>query len=194
MARDGAARAGPAATVPPSTRSASGAVSAVTIFPADGSKYEKESAGTSTVPLVSGTTTNSHVREPEMPSAVVRRSLFACGGKTLAPFATTSGPRSIHLRLPVPSTRKRSVTASPSGTTSRSRLADARKRPTAPEKPAASGSGSTVTVRGCVARSTAPPESKKPWRARPMRKVAAGIVSVPAFVGKRSLRRIGKRR
>ena len=39
----------------------------------------------------------------------------------------------------MPSTRKRSVTASPSGTTSRSRLADARKRPTAPEKPARVG-------------------------------------------------------
>ena len=69
-----------------------------------------------------------------------------------------------------------------------------RKRPTAPEKPGASGRGSTVTVTGFVARSTTPPASKKPCRARPMRKVAAGRVSVPAFVGKRSLRRIGKRR
>ena len=94
----------------------------------------------------------------------------------------------------MPSTRKRSVAASPSGTTSRSRLADARKRPTAPEKPAASGSGSTVTVSGFVARSTAPAGVEEALRARPMRKVAAGIVSVPAFVGKSSFLRNGKRR
>ena len=37
------------------------------------------------------------------------------------------------------------------------------------------------------------PESKKPVRWIPIRKTLAGIVSVPAFVGKSSLRRIGKR-
>ena len=93
----------------------------------------------------------------------------------------------------MPSTRKRSVAASPSGTVSRSRLAEALKRPTAPPKPGASGSGSTLIVTGFVARSSVPPASKKPVRARPTRKTLAGIVSVPAFVGNSSLRRIGKR-
>jgi hypothetical protein len=96
--------------------------------------------------------------------------------------------------LPVPCTRKRSVAASPSGTTSRSSAALAVKRPTAPEKPGASGSGSTVILTGCVALSTTPPASKKPWRASPIRKLAAGSVSVPAFVGNSSLRVSGKRR
>ncbi len=128
-----------------------------------------------------------------MPAAVVRRSLFDWGGNTLAPGSVSSGPRSIHFRLPVPSTRKRSVAASPSGTASRSRLAVARKRPTAPLKPGSSGSGSTLTVTGFVARSTLPPESKKPVRARPMRKTLAGIVSVPAFVGNSSFFSTGKR-
>ena len=128
-----------------------------------------------------------------MPSGVVRRSLFDWGGNTLAPARATSGPRSIHFRLPVPSTRKRRVTASPSGTASRSRLAVARKRPTAPLKPGASGSGSTLTEMGLVVRSTLPPESKNPVRARPIRKTLAGIVSVPAFVGNSSFFRTGKR-
>ena len=150
------------------------AASDVTMRPAAGSKYEKASGGISTAPLVSGTTTNSQVREPTIPSGVVRRSLFAWGGKTLAPGTASSGPRSIHFRLPVPSTRKRSVAASPSGTASRSRLAAARKRPTAPAKPGASGSGSTSIDTGLVARSILPPASKKPVRARPTRNAARG--------------------
>ena len=94
----------------------------------------------------------------------------------------------------MPSTLKRSVAASPSGTVWWSKAAVALKRPTAPEKPGASGSGSTVIVRGFVARSTTPPLSKRPCRARLIRKLAGGSVRTPAFVGNSSFRISGKRR
>ena len=60
------------------------------------------------------------------------------------------------------------------------------KRPTAPLKPGASGSGSTLIVTGFVGRSSVPPLSKKPVRASPMRKTLGGIVDgigVDAVVG-----------
>ena len=65
---------------PPSTRSGSGVVALRTTARRAGSKYENASAGISSVPEVCGTTTNSHVREPTMPSGLTSRLLFTCGG------------------------------------------------------------------------------------------------------------------
>ncbi len=76
----GAGKGRPAAAVPPSTRRERGLVAAVSTRPAAESKYEKVSAGTSRSPEVSGTTTNSQVREPEIPEALGFSSLFTCGG------------------------------------------------------------------------------------------------------------------
>ena len=98
------------------------------------------------MPAVCGTTTNSHVRVPEMPVGNVCRSLFTCGGYTLAPGTTNSGARSIHLRLPLPSTRKRNVTASPSARIGLSTAALALNLPTAPLNPGSSGMGLTSSV------------------------------------------------
>ena len=50
------------------------------------------------------------------------------------------------------------------------------------------------TVIGLVARSTSWPSSKKPRAARAIRRVAGGISSSPARVGKRSFRMTGNRR
>ena len=144
----------PATGAPPATRSGIAGVVERTMRAADGSKYENASDGISSVPAVCGTTTYSQVREPVMPVALVWKSLFTCGGYTLAPFTVTSGPRSTHLRLPPPSTRKRSVAASPSPRSLRSTVAVAWNRPTAPLKPARRESAS-------------PPRSRASSRARP---------------------------
>ena len=144
--------------------------------------------------MVWGTTTNSQVREPVMPEGSVLRSVFVCGGKTLAPGTLTSGARSIHFRLPLPSTLKRRVAASPRASAWWSTAAEALNRPTAPLKPGSSGIGLASIVIGRVERCTTAPLSKKPWRGIAIFRVAAGMVRRPARVGKRSFTRIGKRR
>src|SRR5439155_18657046 len=93
------------------------------------------------------------------------------------------GGRSIHLRLPLPSTLNRSVAASPKASVDLSTEADARNRPTPPLKPGSSGIGFTWTATGLVARRTTPPGSKKDMRWTPRLSVEAGMVSRPDLVG-----------
>src|SRR5262245_1189230 len=76
-----AATAGPAgAAVPPATRRVSGAVWVRLTAPADGAKYANGRGGTWSVPLVSGTTTNSQVFDPVIPPGPTLRSLRVWGG------------------------------------------------------------------------------------------------------------------
>ena len=120
-------------------------------------------------PLVSGTTTNSQVRDPVIPAAL------ALAGRS-SPGAGRPSPRALSPRgrgrstsgCPLPSTLKRRVAASPRATVGRSRLAVAWKRPTAPREAGLVGhgvDGDGDRLRRALART--PPASKKPWRGEP---------------------------